>query len=69
MTKPQPSGRPMRPDPLGAAETHLLNPTVAIWEWSPWRSGQGELVLYRKEVKSGGAADITKFPSLLDPLQ
>ena len=59
----------MRPDTLGAEETHLLNSTWAIGEWSPWRSGKGELVLYRKYVKSGGKADITKFLSLLYPFQ
>jgi hypothetical protein len=36
----------MMPDTLGAEEMHLVNSTLAIEEWSPWRSGKGELALF-----------------------
>jgi hypothetical protein len=45
----------------------LFNSTLAIWERSPCRSGKGGPVLGRNLVKSGGEADITKFPSFLFP--
>jgi hypothetical protein len=48
---------------------HILDSTLAIWEGSPCRSGKGGPALCRNEVKSGGAADIAKFHSLLYPLQ
>ena len=46
---------------------YIFNSTLAIWDWSPCRSGKGGPMLCRNYVKSGREGDITKFPNRLYP--